>query len=137
MKDDTAQIARSNSGLLGWIPAFLEYGRRSRREEEEKAKTNVHLQQALTEEKLTGQRIAVWARSIAIIISGFVLAYVNPRPEVLYYEAFMLAFLALGWLQLRYARVGQSRMELFLIQADLLLLAFVLLVPNPFMGECS
>lgn len=135
MKDDTAQIARSNSGLLGWIPAFLEYGRRSRREEEEKAKTNVHLQQALTEEKLTGQRIAVWARSIAIIISGIVLVYVNPRLEVLYYEAFMLAFLALGWLQLRYARVGQSRMELFLIQADLLLLAFVLLVPNPFMGE--
>lgn len=106
---------------------------RSRRVEEElAARQNPFLIEALRKEKLEGQRIAAWARTIALAASGVLIAFQNPNWSVLYFHAFLLVFIALGWAQLRYATVGHSRIELTLIMADLVLLAVVLTVPNPF-----
>lgn len=106
---------------------------RSRRVEEERAAgQNPFLIEALRTEKLEGQRIAAWARTIALAASGVLITFQNPSWSVLYFHAFLLVFIALGWAQLRYATVGHSRIELALILADLVLLAAVLTVPNPF-----
>jgi adenylate cyclase len=106
---------------------------RSRRVEEEvAARQNPFLVEALRKEKLEGQRIAAWARTVALAASGVLIAFQNPNWSVLYFHAFLLVFIALGWAQLRYATVGHSRIELTLILADLVLLALVLTVPNPF-----
>jgi len=106
---------------------------RSRRAEEELAAgQNPFLVEALRKEKLEGQRIAAWARTIALAASGVLIAFQNPTWSVLYFHAFLLVFIGLGWAQLRYATVGRSRIELALILADLVLLAAVLTVPNPF-----
>lgn len=106
---------------------------RSRRVEEELATgQNPFLIEALRKEKLEGQRIAAWARTVALSASGVLIAFQNQTWSVLYFHAFLLVFIALGWAQLRYATVGRSRIELALILADLVLLAAVLTIPNPF-----
>ena len=106
---------------------------RSRRVEEELAASqNPFLIEALRKEKLGGQRIAAWARTVALVASGILITFQNPTWSVLYFYLLLLVFIALGWAQLRYARVGHSRVELALILADLVLLAFALTVPNPF-----
>ncbi len=104
----------------------------TRRAEEESARKNPHLLRALEEEKTEGQRIATWARTIALAIVAVLLVYINPRPEVIYYLFLLLLFVLIGIAQLRAARVGQSRVELGLIFADIALLAVTLAVPNPF-----
>jgi len=106
---------------------------RSRRaEEEETARRNPFLGEALLKEKLEGQLIAAWARTAALLACGILITFQNPTWSVLYHLGLLLVFIALGWAQLRYARVGHSRVELALILADLLLLAMTLTVPNPF-----
>ena len=106
---------------------------RSRRVEEELAAGhNPFLVEALRKEKLEGQRIAAWARTLALAASGVLIVFQNQNLRVLYFHAFLLVFIALGWAQLRYATVGRSRIELALILADLVLLAAVLTIPNPF-----
>lgn len=106
---------------------------RSRRVEEELAAGhNPFLVEALRKEKLEGQRIAAWARTLALAASGVLIVFQNQSWSVLYFHAFLLVFIALGWAQLRYATVGRSRIELALILADLVLLAAVLTIPNPF-----
>jgi adenylate cyclase len=105
----------------------------SRRVEEDAAAyQNPFLLEALRKEKLEGQRIAAWARTAALAASGVLIAFQNASWSVLYFHAFLLVFIALGWAQLRFATVGRSRIELALIVADLVLLAVVLTVPNPF-----
>lgn len=109
---------------------------RSRRVEEElAARQNPFLVEALRKEKLEGQLIAAWARTVALAASGVLITFQNPNWSVLYFHAFLLVFIAVGWAQLRYATVGHSRIELTLIMADLVLLAAVLTVPNPFAPE--
>ncbi len=111
-------------------------GLRSRRVEEElAARQNPFLVEALRKEKLGGQRIAAWARTVALVASGILIAFQNASWSVLYFHGLLLVFIALGWAQLRYARVGHSRVELALILADLVLLAVALTVPNPFATE--
>lgn len=106
---------------------------RSRRvEEEQAARQNPFLVEALLKEKLEGQRIAAWARTVALLASGVLITFQNASWAVLYFHGLLLVFIALGWAQLRYARVGHSRVELALILADLVLLAVTLTVPNPF-----
>lgn len=104
----------------------------TRRAEEENARKNPHLLRAMEEEKAEGQRIATWARTIALAIVAVLLVIINPRPEVIYYLFLLLLFVLIGIAQLRAARVGQSRVELGLIFADIALLAVTLAAPNPF-----
>jgi adenylate cyclase len=99
--------------------------------EERLAERNPHLARALEIDKMEGQRIATWARAAALAVVAVLLVFLNPRFESLYYEACLLLFVLIGIAQLRAARVGQSRVELALITADLVLLTLTLTIPNP------
>jgi adenylate cyclase len=99
--------------------------------EERLAQRNPHLARALEVEKMEGQRIATWSRAAAMAVVGILLIYLNPRWEMIYYQALLLLFVIIGIAQLRAARVGQSYLELLLIFADLVLLTLTLTVPNP------
>lgn len=107
----------------------------SRLEEERLAQLNAHLARALEIEKMEGQRIATWARTAALAIVAILLVYVNPRWEIIYYQALLLLFVIIGIFQLRAARVGQSYVELALIFADFTLLSIILILPNPLVHE--
>ena len=116
--------------------AELVHNLRFRRvEEEQDARGNPFLFEALRREKLDGQRIAAWARTVALSATGVLIAFQNASWSVLYFHALLLVFILLGWAQLRYATVGRSRVELALILADLVLLAVALTVPNPFSAD--
>lgn len=118
-------------GLGSWLIGLGEPPWSSRRAEERLAARNPHLARALEIEKMEGQRIATWARTAALGVVAVLLVYLNPRVEMVYYEALLGLFVLTGFAQLRAARVGQSLTELGLIFADLLLLTLTLTVPNP------
>ena len=116
--------------------AELVHNLRFRRvEEEQDARGNPFLFEALRREKLDGQRIAAWARTVALSATGVLIAFQNASWSVLYFHALLLVFILLGWAQLRFATVGRSRIELLLILADLVLLAVALTLPNPFSAD--
>lgn len=87
---------------------------------------------ALEKHKTEGMRLAVRARLIALAVIVVMLPITNPRPEVLYYEAYAILFALIGWAQLRAATVGRSRIEVLLMLADIVLLTIVVVTPNPF-----
>lgn len=100
-----------------------------------RALANPHLARALEEEKLSGQRIAIYSRTIALVIIAALTFFINPTISGLYYQMFLVGFIVIGLLQLRVARVGQSGAELALIFADFALLTFVCVAPNPLVGH--
>jgi len=114
---------------------FINQFRKLREEEQELARRNPFVAEALEREKYEGHRLAVIARTVALGIIAILLPFINPHPNVLIYEALVLVFIALGWLQLRVARVGYSKMELLLIYVDLVLMTLVFTVPNPYLIE--
>ncbi len=117
-----------------WSFSPLRTLRQLRQSQSETAAKNKFVMDALEQEKYEGHRIAIIARTIALGIIAVLLPYLNPSLAVLYYEAFIVVFVLLGWAQFRFARVGQSRLELALIFADLALLTFICIVPSPFLG---
>ena len=114
---------------------FPRWMRSLREDEKRQADSNPFLAKAIEGEKMAGHRIAIIARTVAFAAVGALLPFLNPNLNVLYYEAFLLVFIALGWLQLRLAKVGYSKSELSLIFLDLCLLTAVIVIPNPFLGE--
>jgi adenylate cyclase len=121
---------------VGTLPRQTLFGlmRRIRDRADERSPTNQFVLRALEEDKREGQRIATIARTVALGVIALLLPFLNPTVAVLYYEAFMVAFVAIGWAQLRFARVGRSGTELALIFLDLALLTFVCVVPSPFVA---
>lgn len=117
----------SISGLFSRLSVF----RRNREREELRAKADPYLLKALEEEKLQGQKIATYSRIVALGIIAVLSVIVNPSIGVLYYEAFLIGFIIIGMLQLRYARVGQSRIELLLLFADFALMTYICVGTNP------
>ncbi len=87
---------------------------------------------ALTLHKQNGVELAVRTRWIAMAITAVFLVYVYPAWAVLYYHAILGLLCLNGWFIRKAARVGQSRRELLLIYADLALMTFGIVVPNPF-----
>ncbi|QFT34578.1 adenylate/guanylate cyclase domain-containing protein [Roseibium porphyridii] len=114
---------------------FIARLRQLRDDERQQASSNQFLAQALENEKMEGHRLAVIARTVAMSIVALLLPFLNPSLSVLYYEAWVAVFIALGWLQLRLARVGYSRTELGLIFLDVSLLTLLFITPNPFFSE--
>ena len=94
--------------------------------------SNRVIRRALEDDKRQGLRLAVFARWIALGIIAVFIPFLNPTWEVLYYEAILAGFALIGLIQFRIGRVGRSRAEVLLIGCDLLLMTFVLVVPNPF-----
>ncbi len=92
------------------------------------------IEEAMTEDKREGLLLAVRARWAALAVIAVLLPVVNFRTEVIYYEVLLLGFAFIGWLQLRFGRVGLSRVELVIMFFDLALMTLTILVPNPF-GE--
>lgn len=111
--------------------------RRGGLSEEEFARVDPFVREALIENKQQGLLLAVRARWIALAIIAVLLPFLNFRWEILYYEAALIIFAVIGWAQLRVGRVVQSRQELLLIFLDLALLTFVAIFPNPFRSEVS
>ena len=109
--------------------------RRGGLSEEEFSRTDAYLRVALSENKRDGLLLAVRARWVALAIIALLLPYLNFTWEALYYEFLLIGFALIGWAQLRAGRVAQSRRELVLIFADLALLTFTMVVPNPFHGD--
>ena len=103
--------------------------------EEEVAVSNKYLDEALRENKREGLRLAVKARTIALVIIGLFLIYLVQDLSVLYYELLIAAFMLNGWAQLRVGKVEKSKMELSLLFLDLALMTVIILVPNPFSHE--
>ncbi len=109
---------------------------RDARERQEKlAAANPHLMDALTNNKRQGQRLAVYARWVALAVIAMLLPIVNFDWSVIYYEVILLGFALIGWAQLKAGTVGLSRWELFLLFCDLALMTVTILVPNPFSEE--
>ncbi len=114
---------------------FFTQFRKLRELEEEQARSNPFLAQALEDEKKQGHRLAVIARTVALGLVAILLPFLNMRFDVIYYEFAVFLFIALGWLQLRMSSVGYSRAELALILLDLGLLTLLFITPNPFLSE--
>lgn len=95
-------------------------------------KADPYLQQALVENKRGGLQMAVRARWVALAITAVYAFVFNPFNEALFYFLMILAFAFIGYLQLRVAKVTRSRLEFLLILCDLGLLAFIMILPNPF-----
>jgi adenylate cyclase len=119
-----AATAIERPTLLGWM-------QRMREEERERTRMNPFVLRALEEEKREGQRIATSARMVALVVIALFLPFLNPTIEVLYYEAFIVVLMVIGWAQQRVATVGRSRAELALIFLELALLTFIAVVPSP------
>lgn len=111
------------------------YLRDMRMNEEEIAASNEYLREAMIIHKAEGLQLAVKARWVALAVIALFLPVVNFSIEVLYYEALIAGFALIGWAQMRVGQVGRSREELLLIFADLILMTFTFVVPNPFVGE--
>lgn len=86
---------------------------------------------ALERHKKEGMEFAIRARIIAMSVIVLMLPFVTPWPDVVYYQALICGFILIGVAQRRVARVGQSRAEILLIFADIILMSVTLLVPNP------
>jgi adenylate cyclase len=109
--------------------------RSTRLREQEAAKNNPHLMEAMGVNKRQGQVLAIKARWVSLVVIAILLPFINPNWDVLYFEALLLAFALLGWAQLKAAQVGQSRMELVLIFLDLVLLTIIGILPNPLFDQ--
>ena len=112
--------------------AFIKTIRGSRELEAEEAKKNPFLAKALEREKYEGHQLAVFARTVALGLLAILIPILVPEIHMLFYVGVLLVFVAIGWLQLLAARVGQSRLELFLIFADIALLTAAFIMTSPF-----
>ena len=122
-------------GFLESTTSFLRSIRNSREFESEEARRNPFLAEALEREKYEGHRLAIFARSIALAILAILVPILVPGIHTLFYVGVISTFILIGWLQLRAAKVGQSRLELLLIFADLALLTAAFIIPNPFQPQ--
>jgi adenylate cyclase len=86
----------------------------------------------LERHKREGLELAIRARWVALAAIALMLPFLNPRIEMLYYEALLLLLALNGWALRRVGRVGRSGPELALIFVDLALMTFALVFPNPF-----
>ena len=114
---------------------FIKNLRNAQKLEAEQAQQNPYLMEALEREKYEGHRLAVFARTVALGTLAVLVPILVPELHTLFYVGIILLFILIGWLQLRAARVGQSRTELLLIFADLALLTVAFTVTSPFQPE--
>ncbi len=90
------------------------------------------LRLALKKQKRSGMVLAYRARMASLVLIALFLPFIVPWPNLLYPEALLVAFMLVSWLQLQAGRVERSRVELFLVFCDYLLLTLLVVVPNPF-----
>ncbi|WP_294228480.1 adenylate/guanylate cyclase domain-containing protein [uncultured Shimia sp.] len=99
--------------------------------EEGEERSDSYTEAVLERHKREGLDLAVKARWVAMSIIGVFLLFTVHWPEVFYYELILFLLCVNGWLIRRAGRVGRSKMELFLIFVDLLLMVVGIIGPNP------
>jgi adenylate cyclase len=95
---------------------------------------------AFAAEEYKGLRLAFRLRLIALALSALFLLLLSPWPQVLYFHALMLGFVATGLLSLipgaaQPVPSPAAWARWLLPVADLALVTFALIQPNPFGGE--
>lgn len=90
---------------------------------------------ALERHKQEGMILAFRARLAAMAVFAITIPMTASLQSTFFYELPIVILAFIGWLQLRAARVGRSRLELLLIMADILIITAVSLLPNPFIDE--
>ncbi|WP_299700895.1 adenylate/guanylate cyclase domain-containing protein [uncultured Tateyamaria sp.] len=106
-----------------------------RTDREDEIPAHRHAQEALARNKREGMDLAVKARVGALSVTAVMLVFLNPNWDVIWYLFLLFCLILVGLAQRRVGRVGQSRAELALLFADLLLMTLALLVPNPLQSE--
>lgn len=106
-----------------------------RNDRDEEIPGHRHAQEALARNKREGMDLAVKARIGALAVTAIMLVFLNPNWDVLWYLFLLFCLVLVGLAQRRVGRVGQSRAELALLFADLLLMTLALLVPNPLQND--
>ncbi len=98
-----------------------------------KSRQETRIAESLAAEEAAGRLLAVKGRSAALVAVAVLLLLLAPFPEVLFYEALIAIFIALG-----FGRIGLEHLGLFRwwqpyaqTAFDFALLAFTLVVPNP------
>lgn len=99
--------------------------------EDGEERSDSYTEAVLERHKREGLDLAVKARWVAMSIIGVFLLFSVPWPEVIYYEFILFLLCVNGWLIRRAGRVGRSKLELFLIFVDLLLMVVGIIGPNP------
>lgn len=90
-----------------------------------------YTESVIARHKREGLVMAVRARWFAMFVVGILMLFAVPWPEVLFYEFILLLIALNGFLMLRYAKVGLSRVELILIFLDLAIFTAGMVIPNP------
>ncbi|MFN0114462.1 MAG: adenylate/guanylate cyclase domain-containing protein [Paracoccaceae bacterium] len=116
---------------LGLLPRVL----KTSHDESERVAKDRFLRDAFEQELRIGQRISSVARTTAILVIAVLLLFLNPTWGVLYYEALLFVFLAIGWVRQALIRRGMRIPEIWLVVPEILLLVFVSVVPSPFMTD--
>jgi len=94
-------------------------------------RTDSYTEAVLERHKREGLDLAVKARWVAMSIIAVFLLFTVHWPEVFYYVFILFLLCVNGWLIRRAGRVGRSKLELFLIFVDLLLMVVGIIGPNP------
>ena len=83
---------------------------------------------------IASARYAAYGRTGAVVVVGLWLAWTIPAPRVFYYEALLLVFIALGWLNFHVSlRAGSEHWLVYVFAfVDMGLLTFAILSENPF-----
>lgn len=91
------------------------------------------LRSAFAQEEVHGLRLGFRARLVSLGVVAVWLGIQNPFPETLYFWGLLLGFVLLGWLPYDHFRRGNgsSWPRYAYPSADMALLAFTLLFPNP------
>jgi len=90
---------------------------------------------ALARDKQESLDLAVKARWVALAIIAAMIPFINPRLEMLYYEAALAGLALIAWIQRKVGRTGLSQIELILMFCDLALMTIICVFPNPFGSE--
>ncbi len=87
----------------------------------------------LTEEQVAGRLLALQGRTAALVAIAALVAFLVPFPQMIYYGALMVLFLAIGFARYGLERSGLYRWwhDYLITAVDFALLAFTLLYPNP------
>jgi len=98
-----------------------------------KKRQSARIAESLASEEAAGRLLALRGRTVAIVVIAFLLLFLVPFPDVLFYEFLLALFIIAG-----YGRYAVERLGLFRwwqpyaqIALDSALLAFTLTVPNP------
>jgi len=100
-------------------------------------KTEVRIRGAFEKAEWQGLTTALWTRLAALIAIQLWLLFSVPKVYTIFYHGWILVFLLMGTVQLllMHRRIGDRRLAYLFAVLDGILIAVVLLMPNPLLTE--